>query len=46
MIWGGDHDLEACGYDETGVLSNFSCSKCAATAMVFMPTDEGEEKEN
>ena len=37
MIWGGDHTFEDYGIEEEGIVANFSCSKCRATAEVRMP---------
>jgi len=37
LIWGGDHDLEDCGHDREGIISNFSCPNCPATTEVMLP---------
>ena len=42
FIWGGDFDFEDYGHEGDGIVSNFSCSNCQATAEVRLPF--GEEK--
>ena len=39
MIWGGDFDYEDYGMVGEGIVSNFSCSNCEATAEVYLPLD-------
>ena len=39
MIWGGDFDYEDYGMEGEGIVSNFSCSNCEATAEVYLPLD-------
>ena len=39
MIWGGDFDYEDYGLEREGIVSNFSCSNCKATAEVYLPLD-------
>lgn len=41
FIWGGDFSFEDYGIDDRdGIVSNFSCSECSATAEVYLPTGE------
>jgi len=42
FIWGGDHSFEDYGCDGEGIVSNFSCSNCRATAEVWLPFGEEE----
>lgn len=46
MIWGSDYDFETYGLDGEGIVSTFSCSKCPATAEVFLPLDNAKEKKD
>ena len=47
MIWGSDFDSEDYGYDELGMVSNYSC-ECGATVEMFTPSKrhdlEGEDE--
>ena len=43
FIWGGDFSFEDYGIDDRdGIVSNFSCSECSATAEVYLPIGEKE----
>ena len=41
FIWGNDFDFEDYGIDdEKGIVSNYSCSKCDVTALIYIPFDD------
>ena len=47
VIWGGDHSFEECGIEDggEGLVTNLSCSKCAAFALVYLPLPDNTLKE-
>ena len=40
MIWGGDFSFEDYGEEGEGIISNFSCSVCPASAEVRLPFED------
>ena len=40
MIWGADFSFEDYGMDGEGIVSNFSCPNCPATAEVYLSIEE------
>jgi len=45
FIWGNDFDFDSIfGIDdEKCIVSNYGCSKCDVTALIYIPFDEDEE---
>lgn len=43
LIWGGDHDYEDHGIDDTdGIVTNLSCPNCPTTVFVYTDIEEEE----
>ena len=42
MIWGSDFSFEDYGEEGDGIISEFSCSGCHASATVRVPFEEEE----
>lgn len=44
VIWNSDFDSEDCGYEQSGIVSFYTCSKCGSEYEVFEPFSDEEEE--
>ena len=44
VVWSSDFDAEDCGYEQAGIVSYYTCSKCGSEYEVFEPLENDEEE--